>query len=78
MKKDKYNTHGPQDKDSRCGFMRDKANGKKRHEPFERLSELSLLERCLDEKSQNPNWSLTPRFGLVYPNKYLVDQTFFL
>ncbi len=32
MKKDKYNTHDPQHEDSRCGFMRDKANGKKKHE----------------------------------------------
>ena len=73
-----YHTHCPDGKDSWCGHKRDKANGTKEYKYgaglpkeiirhvkpiFERLSEESLLERCLDGKTQNQNESFN---GMIW------------
>ena len=68
----------PEGSDSWCGFNRDRANRTSLYKPgpglpdqviaevkpvFKRLSEDSLLEKCLDGKTQNQNESLN---GMIW------------
>ena len=81
--KDNYHTHCPNGPDSWCGFKRDKENYKpgpglqldviKHVKPiFIDLSQESLLEKCLDGKTQNQNesfnnliWERVPKANFV-------------
>ena len=83
----KWHTHCPKGEDSWCGFMRDKACKTNDYKPgkglprdvveevkpvFARLSEDSLLERCLDGKTQNQNESLNGMIWDLVPKEVFV------
>ena len=79
-KDNNYHVHCPDGSDSWCKFKRDKANRTSEYKAgpglpkkvikvvkpiFSRLSEDSLLDRCLDGKTQNQNESLN---GVIWDN----------
>ena len=85
----KLHHHCPEGEDSWCGFMRDKATGKKeyKHGPglplpiiaelkpvFLRLSDDSLLSKCLDGKTQNQNESLNAMIWERLPKQVFVGS----
>ncbi|XP_028418587.1 uncharacterized protein LOC114544031 [Dendronephthya gigantea] len=90
--KDDYHIHCPDGKDSWCGFKRDKANATKEYKHgaglpkqvighvkpiFDRLSESSLLQRCLDGKTQNQNESFNAMIWNRVPKEVFVGSDVF-
>ena len=90
---DNYHTHCPEGEDSWCGFMRDNANGKSEYKHgsglpkdvigmvkpiFTPLSEESLLEQCLDGKTQNQNESFNAMIWARVPKQVFVGSDVFL
>ena len=87
--KHNYHIHCPDGKESWCGFKRDVACGTKDYRPgkglpkdviaevkpiFARLSEPSLLERCLHGKTQNQNESLNAMIWERVPKEVFVGS----
>jgi hypothetical protein len=79
-KENNYHVHCPDGPESWCKFKKDKANSTNEYKAgpglpkdvlkvvkpvFERLSEDSLLDKCLDGKTQNQNESLN---GMIWDN----------
>jgi hypothetical protein len=90
--KDNYHTHCPEGEDSWCGVKRDKENGTKEYKHgaglpksiighvkpiFNRLSEPSLLQRCLDGKTQNQNESFNAMIWNRVPKEVFVGADVF-
>ena len=90
--KDNYHTHFPEGEESWCGVKRDKENGTKEYKHgaglpksiighvkpiFDRLSEPSLLQRCLDGKTQNQNESFNAMIWNRVPKEVFVGTDVF-